>query len=215
MSANLSYDPLAGAVPRESLGQARAFRNVLIAEDSQACTAIDRILSPLHARLAQGRIPRTESLADAANQWRNQLAGTGRLDVSIEQTRTSLTIRELRVGASDNRFDDWPEGDVEPGFAVQLISISIHRRKDKSEWVSLAGLSLHAIARWHQRAWCNSTDALRADIWAFAQAIDGVNMSSGEFSISVANGRWAGLVMKITDRGKPSLVLSARTFLAG
>jgi hypothetical protein len=213
MSANLSYDPLANAVPREALGQARQFRNILIAEDARAGAAIQRIMSPLDARLALNRIPRPELLADAAAQWREQLDGPGRLDVSIEHSRTRLTIRELRISAADARLDEWTPGEVEPGIAILVLSTEIHRRKDRSVRALLAGISLHAAARWFQRAWVNTADALRADILAFARAIDDVDLSTGRFSVPVASGRWAGIGLRIIEAGQPAVVLSARTFL--
>lgn len=205
-------------VPRENLGQARALRNTLTAADQLATVALDRIAAPLQARTAKGSIPRPELLTEAARQWRERLAGPGRLSLTIDQTRSRLAIRELRLSAADFRLPDWTSSEAEPGFALFVAEMSVQRRSFSFDSATLASLSLHSVARWHQRNFDTTTPALVADLAMVASATSLLDQTpDSKFSIAVAGGRWVGTVREVidlvVDETLLQKVLAVRTFL--
>lgn len=193
-------------VPREFLGMAREFRNVLVAEDPGAGEQQNAIAAGLRARLPKGSLPRPEALKAAAKAWR-EVPATGRLQLEIELSIRRLVIRELRVGAADNRFPGWKEW--EDSFVILLTGFSLVRWNFQYHYEMLASISLHGLARRFQRGADNSTDAVVADISALATSTPECT-APGRFEVRVADGRWAGRVVPVRD-GAP--VLAARTFL--
>lgn len=187
-------------VPRESLGQARVLRNKLAAGDTLATDAIGRISEPLQARTAKGSIPRPELMVEAARQWREQLAGPGRLSLAIDQTRSRLAIRELRLTAADFRLPNWASPEVEPGFAILVAELSVQRRNFHFESATLASLSLHAVARWYQRNLDITLNALAGDVASVAASVGTFEQApDSAFSIPVTGGRWVGTVREVID----------------
>lgn len=195
------------------MGQARALRTKLLGDDALATKAVERIGSLIQGRTSKGCIPRPELLTDARRRWRDQLAGTGRLSLSVEQPRNRLVIRELRLSAADFRMPDWD--DAEPGFCILVMEMSVQRRTCAFNSAVLAGFSLHSVARWHQRNFDISTAALTADMAMVAAAIGGIDfVDETKFSIPAAGGTWLGMVQRVLDEGSPQHVLAVRTFWA-
>ena len=113
-----------------------------------------------------------------------------------------------------HRFPDRRVDEAEPGFAILVIGLSLQRRTCSYDSATLASISLHAVARWHQRTWNTSHVALAADVSTLAAAIGGIDLTSdSKFSIPAASGRWAGTVYEILDDEHLTPVLAVRTFL--
>jgi hypothetical protein len=94
-------------VPAEFIGQARAFRAALLAEDMAISAHVDAIAAPLRARFRRKRTPRSSALTDAARLWRTNIPAIGRLSVSIKLERTRLEILEVRASATELTRAAW------------------------------------------------------------------------------------------------------------
>ena len=193
-------------VPREFLGMAREFRNVLVAEDPGAGDKQNAIAAALRSRLAKGSLPRPEAIKAAAQAWR-EVPATGRLRLEVELSTRRLVIRELRVGAADNRFPGWR--DWEDSFVILLTGFSLVRWNFAYHYEMLASISLHGLGRRYQRGADSSPAAVMADFAALATATP-ESTAPGRFEVRTSNGRWAGRVVPVHGSAP---VLAARTFL--
>jgi hypothetical protein len=78
-----------------------------------------------------------------------------------------------------------------------------------------ASISLHSLARWHQRVLNVSDAALRMDLLAIARAKADILASPhwGEFVIPAGGGRWVGHLARFEREGVPTPLLCVRIFL--
>jgi hypothetical protein len=176
---------------------------------------IDRITGPTLARRQRHPVPRPEQLQDVARQWRTELPELGRLDLHIDCGRKHLLIDELRIGASRFRGVGWDES--EGGVTVLGLRLHVAVQVFDFTRVTLANISQHALARWHQRSFSATLDALRADVRELARAHDRfVDAEPGsDFTLSVRNGEWVGAITEIAERDTlNSRILNVRSFLA-
>jgi hypothetical protein len=203
----------ANTVPREFVGKARDLRRALEADDAVAYRVVGALTVPFTA-IGRGTIPRPQLLARTANAWRDKIPTTGRLALEVELKKTSLLIRELRLLAADGRFDDWVEGKTEPGFSLAAYSLEVAPPRFRFDPVVLAGISLHAMARWFQRSFSCTRESLLADMLPLAVVANDERLANpGEFQVPAGDGRWAGVVMELNDRQPPERILAVRSFL--
>jgi hypothetical protein len=203
------------SVAAEFIGMARAFRARFAASDPTTSKLIDQIVLPIRARIEQHPTPRAEALASAAREWRTKVPAHGRLALSIDHKRTRLTIEETRVSASTFGRTEWE--DREPGVAVMHMQIRIAPRLFDAEMTTIAGLSLHALARRFQKAWRGDDAAIFVDLCALAAAwAELVQRPDGsDFQVRTADGGvWAGSVANVTTGGRAGRILLTRTYLA-
>jgi hypothetical protein len=79
-----------------------------------------------------------------------------------------------------------------------------------------ASVALHALARWYQRSFDASLDALRADLLAIARAHDAILAGPWDrgFAVPTGAGRWVGEIVRVDGKGGPQTVSSVRSFLS-
>jgi hypothetical protein len=127
-----------------------------------------------------------------------------------------LDIEELRSGGeSEFWFTEWgPDAEHELSIVLARIKLSASRKRSEVHADKLAHISLHAAARWHERAADRSDEAFAASMRVMAaQYAEILAAPSASFGIDVAEGRWLGSVARITNQPTPERVLAVRTFV--
>jgi hypothetical protein len=183
-------------------------------EDRVATRAIDATTDRMRLRWTRHPIPRREHLVDAARAWRSTLPAAGRLELSIERQPKSLTIAEMRVGASDFRAPWWERGAIEPGVLVQGIRLVVAPKRFDFAILPLACVSLHALARRLQRG-SMAEESLMIELRALGHAAAAPDLCPGaEVIVPVDDdgGRWVGVVAEVMMKSGRHHVLSLRTF---
>jgi hypothetical protein len=208
------------SVPREFLGLGRQFREQIADADDLAARAMIRVFKPLAARADRSAIPRPEMLQDAARIWRQSMPSMGLLDSNIQRSRRELHIREVRLGVGTFHGAAWDDGASEPVVAILLVDLLVAPGTCRLMVDAAAQFSLHALARWYQRAPDNSEAALLSDLARPAAVygqIIGTSAMTGNHSFlcAAAGGQWAGsLTQRLSEAtGRQEPVLNIRTFL--
>lgn len=158
------------------------------------------------ARLAKGSLPHPTAIRAAAQAWR-ECSSSGRIRLEQELSTRRLVIRELRVGAADNRFPGWH--DWEDALVVAVTGFRLVRWNFSFDYEMLASISLHCLARRYQRGTDKSRAAIMADIAALA-TVSPQWVTPGRFEVRTADGHWAGRASLVQDGVS---VLAARTYL--
>jgi hypothetical protein len=130
------------------------------------------------------------TLQSVVERWR-AISLEGCLSQSINLTGRNLTISDVRATASTATNETW-DG-TEHGICI--IANSLRCRKAQVVWQApiLAGCSLHALARWHQRGLLTTPDQLMADLKLLAALAPRLIVSMApEFSIPTNGGQWVG-----------------------
>ena len=201
-----------GAIPAEYLGAARAFRECIRRDQLAATNAINEITAPLRRRFLSHATPHPQLIADAARAWARRVPSAARMDLAVKATGKRLRIEELRVGAADLQLPHWDGREL----GVTLIAVRLMVAANQSElaMIAVAYVSLHAIARWHQRALDTSRPALLADLHRIARwsAEPAAEMAS-DFAVAVGNGQWVGATTDLVQNGRVTQTLDVRTFL--
>ena len=207
-------------VPREFLGLGRRFREQIADADDLAARAMIRVFKPLAARADRSAIPRPEMLQDAARIWRQSMPSMGLLDSNIHRSRRDLHIREVRLGVGTFHGASWDEGASEPVVAILLVDLLAAPGICRLMVEAAVMFSLHALARWYQRAPDNSEAALLLDLArpaAMYGQIIGTSAMTGNqsFLCAAEGGQWAGsLTQRLSEAtGRREPVLNIRTFL--
>lgn len=202
----------ASRIPREFVGKARDLRRVLSAEDAVVWKEMSRITVPF-ASVGRGTVPRPAMLERAAIAWQERVPKAGRLGLTIKRTRTTLVIDELRLVSADARFAEWDEDVREPGFSVSATRLEVAPPRFRFDPVILAGVSLHAVARWFQRSFTCTHAALLSDLRVLALAATDERLAAGgAFEVPAGDGRWSGVVMSNMEDAAARF-LAARTFV--
>jgi hypothetical protein len=199
-------------VPAEFIGRARAFRMAVAAAHPVAIAAVDRISQPLRGQAKLRQTPSASGLSRAAAAWRNQVPPAGRLGLAIKLTASRLAITEIRVGPVEFRFDAWDEGEAETAIVVTRTVLEMSAGLFRFDYVPLASVSLHALARRFQRAFDNSDAAIRADLLALVDPAADVIDRGEDFAIPVTDGSWLGSVAEVEHLGEQAALMTVRTF---
>lgn len=196
------------------MGKARDLRRVLEAEDARAHRVVGNLTVPF-ACIGKGTVPRPKMLARAAAAWREEIPLTGRLMLQSKLTKTSLMIRELRIISAESRLDDWDEEKFEPGFAIVAMQLEVAPPRFRFDPVVLCSVSLHGMARWFQRSFCCTREGLIDNLRPLALAATDERLAiPGDFEVPAGDGRWAGLVLELTDRQPAVRILAVRSFIS-
>jgi hypothetical protein len=151
---------------------------------------------------------RRDLLVDAGRRWRNAVPAFGRLAMEIdgENLRAPCFI-ELRVVYGMFHCATWPDDAQEPGVLVGWHAVEFDQGSVASRFVSLAVVSLHALARRYQRGRHSSETAIFADLAGLADNFRQVVMLP-RFAIAVPGGTWVGEPMNAGE----ATVLAVRTY---
>ena len=204
-------------LPREYLGRARLFRNRLAVEDIQSRTAVNKIVTEFRARAKKNKPPRASSVTDAIRAWRDGLGSFGRLALEIDEQKSSLQIRELRLTAAQATFDNWKPEVSEAAVCVVLMRLQADSKTFQFTTTKLAGVGLHALARRYQRAFETSDEAIKKDLRTLADAatVDDHLALRDSFRIpaSAGAGLWVGSSTVISEGTGHQRILSVRSFI--
>jgi hypothetical protein len=195
-------------VPREFIGRARDLLKRLGEADARIEPAVRAVMMPLLRRLDRRPVLRRDMLIDAERRWRNLVPAFGRLAMEVDgENLRSPCFIELRVVRGVSRRATWPDEGQEPGVLVGWHAVEFDERAMASWFVSLASVSLHALARRYQRGWDTSDTAIFAELAVlahdFRQAV-----ALPRFAVAVPGGAWVGEPMNAGE----SMVLAVRTF---
>jgi len=194
-------------VPREFIGRARDLRRRLNEADARIETAVNRVMTPLLRRLDRRPALRPAMLIDAERHWRGIVPAFGRLEMEVDGNNLrSPCFVELRVVCGESRYADWSDNGLEPGVLVAWYSVEVAERAFESRLVSLASVSLHALARRYQRGQDTTEAAIFADLAALARDFRAV--TSPRFTVAVPGGVWVGESVNVDA----AQILAVRTY---
>jgi hypothetical protein len=147
-------------------------------------------------------------LIDAERRWRNVVPAFGRLAMEVDgESLRSPCFIELRVVCGVSHCATWPDEGQEPGVLVGWHAVEFDEQAIASRFVSLASVSLHALARRYQRGWDKSDTAIFADLAVLAHDFrEAVTLP--RFAVAVSKGAWVGEPMNAGE----STVLAVRTY---
>jgi hypothetical protein len=204
--------------PSESKAFARRFRAAVaessdtVAEAARACSA------PVISRARRNPMPRHATLVDADRLWRKVMPAQFRLDLtsSITKRGPALQLREVRVVGGQT---EW-EGALRDGVAISLFELRAEPGRTSLAITPIASVQEHAIARWHQRSFQPTIEALLRDLAALAKGYASAlahaeRTGAREFAVSAGDGRWVGELtwQHAPDMRQESVMLWTRTFL--
>ncbi len=202
--------PVPGArLPMLHVGQAREFRRHIALAHTCWLDAADALIAPLRPVPGMVKMPRHARLQMIADAF-EALPAAGRLCQIASFVRPKLTIAEVRLTASKLRLPAW-DGDYEPALSIRLFEIIVQPPHfSESPAIPLAGLGLHALARFAQRGRPSDEAAWLHAISPIGKRYIEIAERGGDFEIEAANGVWKGSCMEI---GAMRLLV-IRTFVA-
>src|SRR3984885_14419177 len=198
----------ASVVPREYVGRARDRLRRLGEADARIEPAVRSVMAPLLRRLDRHPVLRRDMLVDAERRWRNIVPAFGRLAMEVdgENLRAPCFI-ELRVVCGVFHCAIWPDDGQEPGVLVGWHAVEFDQGSVVSRFVSLAAVSLHALARRYQRGRDTSETSIFADLAGLADDFRQV-VTLPRFAVAVPGGTWVGEPMNTGE----ATVLAVRTY---
>jgi hypothetical protein len=185
-------------ISAEFQGLARQFHSWLIVESQKSLAEMHRIRTTAEQladrRSAHQRPMRDEILTEIARDCR-LVPMDGCLRRTVQRDRKTLQCSNVWLIPMLQRAVDWGAGEDEPSVTVlsDIMTIDRHGQVHR-DMHSLAAVSLHAIARWHSRAFITSHAALMADLLALVTFAESNPGELGrEFVLPTGNGgSWHG-----------------------
>lgn len=205
-------------VPAEFLGQARALRTAIAAEDQAVGEMVTQLDGTIRDRVQRGNpIPRRDVLAGVARDWQRRLPQRGRLALEIDLAKRgkSLSVREMRLSSSEYLDSTWRE--TERGLALLVIGLDCAPLRYEFVKHTLCHVSLHALARRLERGADVTEGAILQDMRALGEAHRALadRPNGAAFTVPVMGGSWRGNVALMrTPRGSFDKGLVIRTFIA-
>lgn len=172
---------------------------------------------PLKAlwQVAPQHVIRPKALHRVLRRWQ-ELPPFGRLRLDTQLHASDLLIAEHRISVGRTTFYSWQDGEAEPALAIELVQFECSRRKFLFEYICLALISLHALARRFERCTSRADADIIQDITATVDAHQAALASTdSNFEIRCEHGVWLG-TRKTThfNGGRESCqTLAVRTFL--
>lgn len=164
-------------------------------------------LIPLYDQLKRRGTVRQETVTDALRAWCRLVPAQGRLSLRTEQRGRHAQIEEVRLLTSKFRNGAWSDGAWEPGLTLVAIGVLIAPRDCRFIERSLAGVSLHALARRFERGRDGSDAAVIRDLAALA-AHHPDRLPASAFRLRAPSGWWAGEVLPVSGEA----LINVRTF---
>ena len=214
-------NPRSDRVGAQFLGRARALRQAVADEEIKADRRIAAICERIHARYSRGKpVARMQTLQDAERQWRETLPLRGRvaIETHLDLDQRTLRITELRARPSISVGSvDWDE--QEPGLFLSAVGLEAMPRHFHATHLTLAIVSLHALARRYQRGLAIEDAAVIHDLRPLAEQHEAIIPADPGSSFSIrcsGGGLWHGTVSIayfVADR--PTGILNVRTYMNG
>ena len=192
-------------VAREFIGLARQLRYRVAESAIPARFRMDQLIEPLRPKPGFQPYPKHTLLKHICKQW-ERLPSFGRLEHFARFEDGKLRLADLRATPTKLRYKNWADDDWEEGISVCQTLVICKPPNFAHEQRDLCAVSLHAAARYYQRASVKSDDAILKDLHPLANFTLEQNT---EFTISVNGGNWVGEGLNINSK----VVLLARSFL--
>ena len=195
VAAVAETNPCSNRVGAQFLGRARALRQAVADEAITADRRIAAICERIHARYRHGKpVARMQTLQDVERQWRETLPLRGRvaIETHLDRDQKTLRITELRARPSMSVGSlDWDE--LEPGLFLSAVGLEAMPRHFHATHLTLAIVSLHALARRYQRGLAIEDAAVIHDLRPLAEQHEAIMPAGPGSSFSVPLLGW-GLV---------------------
>ena len=161
-----------------------------------------------------------QTLQDAERQWRETLPLRGRvaIETHLDRDEKMLRIAELRARPTMSAGSlDWD--DLEPGLFLAAVGLEARPRHFHATHVTLAIVSLHALARRYQRGLAIEDAAVIHDLQSLAEQHEAMIPADPGSSFSVrcaGGGVWRGTVcIAYFVADEPTRILNVRTYING
>jgi hypothetical protein len=200
-------------VPPEFAGQARAFRNRILADDDRVAPAIGAITTYARDVLRRRHTYRPEHFKHLERAWRLTIPNTGRLAYATECGKNTLTIADTRICSSTFHKGVWKNDFGEHSLTLIIYSGRFTSGHIDIESVPVSAVSLHALARRFQRSFDSSDQAVLRDL-----SLLGVNakdlLNASPFRQPAGDGAWHGETVTVsTNEKRVQRILATRTFI--
>jgi hypothetical protein len=152
-------------VASEFRGNARLFRNAVLAENQIVNQALPAATRPIERRLHKNPRLRPEHLIDLRRAL-DVMPHRYRLAFEMDGDRKAFYLAMHVLRAASWSVAGWVDaGNEEPGLLISLFMLSFDGKMVEQRMIDLAMIGSHAIARWYQRAFrmeeSHLLDALR------------------------------------------------------
>jgi hypothetical protein len=145
-----------------------------------------------------------------AARWAD-ISRAGCLSQTIVLDRRTLEISDIRVTGSTATSPTWDGNEI----GICIIRNNLQMKKTGMVWIApiLAGVSLHALGRFHQRAWIPSPEGLLDDLKILSEAAPGIIASMARtFELPTPNGAFKGH-LAVSPDAPDAPYLNVRTFV--
>jgi hypothetical protein len=215
-------------ITMEFLGKARTFRARVGGEDEQRFSpARDAAYEQLRLRLRRKPSFREPECHDLLRLWQQAGQTYGQINAPRMQYEKRLVqFRSLRLLSAEGQSEAWADDEREAGLSMAMVQLSADSKTGlvQLKAQAMATFSLHAMARFYQRAFHASDDTLVSAIWSIMPSIKRLISTTtiDEFGVPVreAGGHWFGWINPVihvdadgTDRHQGD-ALNVRTFHA-
>lgn len=203
-------------VAAEFLGLARAFRSRVATAAEASGSVMQKIgadaFSAFRLRKPGPRL-HDELLAELEQRWR-ALPAPGGVSQTVVRHRHNISLADTRVRPEVVTNAGWSDGGTEPSVCLVTSTLVVNRLRAHTTSQTLASFSLHAIARFYQRSFEDTDDALFADIAMIAAAAPTMISIPGRFELPSRYGEaWVGTVAPFRDvHGRSAPVVNIRSF---
>lgn len=197
-------------VPMEYIGRARAFRARIIDADKEFQ---ERAEGPIHqkfcARLATRPTLRKPETLDLFRQWQTTSTFAHppfkHSYAKLHYTKRRVEIFDFRLVAVDERNIEWDEDERESGIHLITVRMIAQTGSVHTETKPICSFSLHAMARYYQKAFRATDNGLIGAIWGVLwQALPYLKDPEADwFTLEVPHGggNWWGRMMNIILTG--------------
>ena len=159
-----------------------------------------------------------QTLQDAERQWRETLPLRGRvaIETHLDLDQRTLRITELRARPSISVGSvDWDE--QEPGLFLSAVGLEAMPRHFHATHLTLAIVSLHALARRYQRGLAIEDAAVIHDLRPLAEQHEAIIPADPVYSSAyrcTGGGLWHGTVcIAYSVADKPTRLMNVRTYM--
>jgi hypothetical protein len=175
--------PQHSPVPKQYVGQARLLINRIKSLNESLDTSARAVYAPIAERARRNPTPRYERSVEAVRAWECNVPRDGRLDITVELERKSLSISDLRLSYALYSKDDWVAYHT-PSLLINRYDLQASHGHTGLKTTTLALLSLHTLARWYERSGSHSEAVLFNDLLFLAHTCDALR------AMARKTGRW-------------------------
>lgn len=203
-------------IPAEFRGRARQFRTWVATTAEASGSVMQQIGADAFAawrRRKPGSGLRDDMLLQLEQRWRC-IPSPGGITQTVERSRHGLDLSDIRIRPEIIVSEAWADGGREHSICVVTTTLEVNRQRAATTSTTLASFSLHSLARYYQRSFEATDEALLEDIGAIAAVAPILITSEGRFDLPSRYGlTWRGLVAPFKDiHGREAMTANVRSF---